>query len=461
MSAGAAKVGANGAEPLGELPWGSHFCHFYAGAEDLAAALVPYFRSGLQNHEQCLWITSEPLGAEAARAQLARAVPDLDERLERGQMEIIAHHDWYLEEDAVDPERVLDRWIERQRSALSSGYRGLRLSGNTFWVERKGWRGFTEYEARVHAAFPSHRIIALCSYSLERTTAQDMLDILRNHAFGLIHSEGRWEQIENATLRSANHDLQRRNSTLEERDTALVRDLEAALKVRDEFLSIVSHELKTPLASLRLRLDGVVRKVRQGVFDPGETLERLTRAVDQCDRLDALIGNLLTVSRVRTGKLVVVLERCDLAAIIRDTADSFAEELARRGARLSVSSSGVIPGRWDRTRLEQVLTNLIGNAIRHAPGSPVDISVAREGEAAVLRVSDHGPGIPAEQIESIFDRFAQVTPIREPGGLGLGLWICREIIRTLGGSIAVTSAPGAGATFTIVLPGDAGPEAAS
>ncbi len=237
--------------------------------------------------------------------------------------------------------------------------------------------------------------------------------------------------------------------------------LEAALRARDDFISIAAHELRTPVTSLKLRVHTARRAVARG--DPGLAAVPLEAAVRQVDRLARLIEALLDVSRARAGRLTLGFEDGDLAAVAREVALRFVEDLETAGCRLVVRVDAPVPARFDRTRIEQVATNLLSNALRHGarPGTTVEVEAWTEGGRAMLAVRDQGPGIaPADRVQ-IFDRHdragppnggAGPTPPRPGGGLGLGLWIAREIVAAHGGSISVASKPGKGATFTVVLP---------
>ena len=190
---------SSGLPAVGAVPWGSHLCHFYRSREDLTEPLVSYFRQGLDNNEQCLWITGAPLGADLARRALEAEVPDLARRERAGQIEIIDHSDWYARSGKMDGESVLRSWLDREQAALARGFTGLRITGNTFWLERSEWESFADYEAAVHEAFRGRSILALCSYSLERCTIDDVLEVLRNHEFALVRRDGAWELIRSAT----------------------------------------------------------------------------------------------------------------------------------------------------------------------------------------------------------------------------------------------------------------------
>jgi PAS domain S-box-containing protein len=188
----------SGIDIVGDIPWGTHFCQFYRTADDLLDILAPYFAAGLASNEFCMWVTSEPVDGKAAEQALARTVPDLAQRLRDGQMEIIPHDEWYLAGGRFDAKRVLDAWAGRLERARARGFDGLRLSGNTFWLEKKDWKAFTDYEAEVDDVIGKNRILALCTYSLDRCGANEVLDVVRNHRFALARRESRWEVLETA-----------------------------------------------------------------------------------------------------------------------------------------------------------------------------------------------------------------------------------------------------------------------
>jgi len=188
----------SGIDIIGKIPWGTHFCQFYKTKEDLIDVLVPYLKSGLENNEFCMWVTSEPLSAEEAKRSLGREIPNLDYYLEKGQIEIISYTEWYVIEGDFDSDRVLNGWVSKLNQALKDGYEGLRLTGNTFWLEKEGWNDFVEYEEAVDNVIGKYQMIALCTYSLDRCTAAEIIDVINNHEFALIKREGKWDIIENS-----------------------------------------------------------------------------------------------------------------------------------------------------------------------------------------------------------------------------------------------------------------------
>jgi PAS domain S-box-containing protein len=229
-----------------------------------------------------------------------------------------------------------------------------------------------------------------------------------------------------------------------------------AIQVRDEFLSIASHELRTPLTPLLIQLQRLVStRSKTTIENLGADRLRaiLVRAERQVQRLGKLVDNLLDVSRIGAGHLELELDAaCDLAALAREVAGRFSEELARAGSTLILHADHPVVGAWDPLRLEQVITNLLSNAVKYGPGQPIEIDVEDGDGPARLRVSDHGIGVPPERVQAIFERFERAVSPRSYGGLGLGLYIAREIVEAHGGRIAVASQLGHGAVFTVELP---------
>ena len=171
----------------------------------------------------------------------------------------------------------------------------------------------------------------------------------------------------------------------------------------------------------------------------------------QCERLEGLVHTLLDVSRITAGKLVLELTPCDLGELAREVVERFEAQAASAGSELRLRTREVV-GRWDRARIDQVVTNLVSNAIKYGNGQPVEVAVGERDGVAVLVVSDHGVGIVPESHARIFERFERAANNSAASGLGLGLWIARRMVQAHGGDIAVESAPGAGATFTVTLP---------
>lgn len=226
------------------------------------------------------------------------------------------------------------------------------------------------------------------------------------------------------------------------------------LRTRDAFLSIASHELKTPLTALQLQVDGLHRAFsRDQNVEPERVHRRLESVRRQTRRLTSLVDDLLDVSRLANGRLNLVGQQVDLRSLLSEVVARFETEAQRLSSPIALHfGAGNLEGHWDPTRLDQVLTNLISNALKYGAGHPIEIRAERQEDDVVFEVRDHGIGIAAADQQRIFSRFERAVPDRNFGGFGLGLWICRELVGAMGGSISVASSEGQGATFRVALP---------
>jgi PAS domain S-box-containing protein len=227
-----------------------------------------------------------------------------------------------------------------------------------------------------------------------------------------------------------------------------------AVALRDEFLSVASHELRTPVTSLQLAVQSVLAVGEAA--EPAFLRQALESAERQTRRLSRLMGALLDVSRVHGGWLELQRDEVDLVALVRDVTRALGEDARRAGCAIEMNSGLVsLTGRWDRSRLEQVVTNLVSNALKYGAGKPVALTVRRAGDArAQIEVRDQGIGVPESERERIFERFERAVSARHYGGLGLGLYIVRRIVTAHGGTVSVGDALGGGASFVVTLPLD-------
>jgi len=221
-----------------------------------------------------------------------------------------------------------------------------------------------------------------------------------------------------------------------------------ARRLRDDFLSIAGHELRTPLTALQLQVE-TLRSAP--AIKPELLADRLNKTLRHVKRLDALITQLLDVTQLTRGRLALTPERVDAQQLAFEIVDRYREQARRASCEITCHGASVI-GMWDRSRLDQVITNVLGNAIKYGAGHPIDVRVAREGTHCRITVHDRGLGIDPSARERIFDRFERAISDRNYGGLGLGLWISRQIVDALGGKITFESKAGVGTTFDIALP---------
>ncbi len=197
-----------GIDIVGNVPWGTHLCVFYQDKQDLIDILVPYFKAGLENNEFCMWITSEPLNANEAELSLRQAVNNLDDYIEKGQIEILDYNHWYTKSGSFDADEVLQGWSEKYEQAIKRGFDGLRATGNALWLDKRDWLKITRYEAAVNDIFDDCRALAICTYSLNKCGTSEAIDVVCNHQFALIRRDGRWELVESSELRNVTKALQ-------------------------------------------------------------------------------------------------------------------------------------------------------------------------------------------------------------------------------------------------------------
>ncbi len=242
-------------------------------------------------------------------------------------------------------------------------------------------------------------------------------------------------------------------------DHARAREAEStlrhALSARDVFLSVASHELRTPLQSMQLVLDGLFQNRHSGPI-AGALAGKLDILRSQVQRLGLLIDNLLTVSRMASGGLALDPDEIDLGLIVREVMVRLAPIASRAGVALHLQADADLVGTWDAGRLEEIVSNLLSNAIKFGRGGAVDIAALDRGDDVRLAVRDRGIGIAPEDRQRIFERFERATSERSHGGIGMGLWIVRQLVVAHGGTIEVDSEPGEGSTFTVTLPRESG-----
>ena len=277
----------------------------------------------------------------------------------------------------------------------------------------------------------------------------------RNQTFGVITmiSAESGRHYDEYDLKCAEELAQRASIAVD--NAILYKHAQEAIRLRDEFLSIASHELKTPLTSLSLQIqlaDRGLKRERELL----ESADRLVRVFDssnkQVRRLTTLVDELLDVSRIQAGRFTFDFVMINLSNLVKDVVQRMSDQLIKAGCSVNLAIEDGIWGEFDSLRIEQILNNLLSNAIKYACGTSINIELKRVDAKVQLVVEDHGPGIPVEQQASIFDRFVRAKNAANIAGMGLGLFIVREIVRGHAGTIKLDSDRGRGAKFTIDLP---------
>jgi len=267
------------------------------------------------------------------------------------------------------------------------------------------------------------------------------------------------------TLDQQRREMQRQMEALEaarREQEVLLRELNAtqaelqrSLRMRDEFMSLVAHELRTPLNTLFLETQMRSLQLKRGnlpAFNPDQMNNMIKRDERQIKAMIRLIDDMLDVSRMKSGTLSIRPAKVELMALLERVVNDLSLQAAAAGANVVLAPYRTVEGYWDEFRIEQVVVNLLTNALRYGGGGTIEVGVVQEGCTARIDVRDHGKGIAPDYIERIFEPYERGTKAGEPKGLGLGLYISRQLAVSHGGQLTAQSTPGQGATFSLTLP---------
>jgi signal transduction histidine kinase len=448
---------------LRRLQPGQHLCLLYDSPADTWDTIVPYFRDGLARGEQCLFVGDGDSARESALA-LARAGIDVERETQRGALGISTASECGILGGDFQPRAELEQLEGAVARALSQGFQGVRFSGEApfaLYGSLYHERNIVEFETLLNDTIVRYDLVGICRYDLKRWPPALILQVLRIHPLAvigpLVCPNAYYEPARMVLGRCDEEERVRWMIEQLYRSRTAKLALEQAVQARDEFLSAASHELRTPLTSTQLHVQSVLRRAESAPDDAlsaSWAAPQLRRASEQLGKLGQIVQGLVDAAQLRDPSAIELdLEDVDLGDVVRGVVSQFDDQV-RRGRltlRFDPPPEHVV-GLWDRRRLEQVVFNLMSNAVKFADGKPVDVSVLPDGNMARLVVEDHGIGIAPEDVPRIFDRFERGVPVRHCGGFGLGLWIAKRIVESLGGHISARGAPGAGATFTVELP---------
>lgn len=230
-------------------------------------------------------------------------------------------------------------------------------------------------------------------------------------------------------------------------------ELAAAVEARDTFMAVAAHELRNPMQPIIGQIELLLNAIRAGRCPPDQVERRLERVQHAMHHYMKRAGILLDVSRITSGKLQLELEAFDIMALLHGVAADAAEAARRAGSPITVTGPDMLSVNWDRLAVEQIVDNLVANAIKYGGRSPIGLSAEPRGGDVRIQVRDHGGGIPAADRARVFERFERaVGPGERRSGFGVGLWLVRQLAEAMGGTVAVGDAPGGGALFTVTLP---------
>jgi len=416
-----------GIDLLGKMPWGTHICLFYETKKDLIEVLVPYLKAGLQNNEFCMWITYDPLNQQEAESAMKKAMPRFDEYLEKGQIEVLAYSNWYLDKGRFDMQRVLDRGLEKLNKALANGYAGMRIAGDTAWLQEGTWRDFVEYEHLVNESISAYRMLAICAYRLDKCGAPEIIDIVNNHQLGLMRKKGQWTLTKNAERKRADE----RFLEYQEQLKSLVSELSLTDEhERHRIASELHDRISQSLAVSKFKLE----TLRQSV-----TGRELRKALDEiCGSLGGMITD--TTSLASDLSYPVLYELGFEIAV----AGLLSEEIEKKhGIKTEFRDDGQIKPLDDDVRLLVFhnVQELLVNVAKHSQATKVIASIDRLGSQIRVTIEDDGVGFdPAEAMSQAVARSK------------FGLFGIRTKLAHLGGHLEIESAPGCGCKVTIMAP---------
>lgn len=456
-----------GIDVVGDMPWGSHFCLFYETKEDLLDTLISYCKAGLESGEFCLWVVAEPLKVEEATDALKDAVPEFSRYLENASIEIMSARDWYLQGGTFDLNRVAAGWRDKLAQASARGYAGVRVTGDTAWLAKKDWKHFCEYEESLNEAVANQRLAVLCTYPLASCGALEILDVVRTHQFALARRHGTWDVIETAGLKKAKAEIARLNEELErrvlERTSQLTLASEALREAQTELAHVnrvttmgelaasIAHETNQPITAAVTNAQAALR----WLSTRPPNLEEARQALDQIVQNGKRAGDVMERIRTLMKKVPPRKNVVELNEAILEVLALTRGEVVKNSVVVQTQLDGGLPLiQGDRVQLQQVTLNLIMNAVEAMKGvsdasRELVITTGKHGSDEIfVAVQDSGPGLNQESFDRLFDAFYTT----KPGGLGMGLSICRSIVEAHGGRAWASRNAGVGATVQFTLP---------
>jgi signal transduction histidine kinase len=408
---------------LGNVALGSHLCEFYSTREELADTLVPYFAAGLQHDEFCLWVTSDPSGAKGAQTRLIEMAPYFERYFHMEQIEIWDYHEWYLRGGRFDADRAFGQLAGLEERALRLGYRRFRISGDIAWLDERDWGDFMAYEAEVNRVLPQHRMIALCTYPLERCTAHGVLEVVHNHQGALGRVAGEWKMIESSGLKIENQELQPLNERpgIETSVSELQRLSEHLLSRQDQerrWIATQLHEvtaqnvsaLSVYIASLQQRKSAE----RHSILEKCRTLceQSIEQILDLSHELHPPIQDQFGLAMGLQWYITDLMKRSRIHIAFEEGPDI---------GRLPLETE---------THLFRVAQEGLSNILRRPESLDAIVRLRRQADQVILEIEDFGRGMPATATAAALDG---------AGEIGFGILRMQVRLGKIGGRLEIRS----------------------
>lgn len=409
-----------------EVPWGAHLALLYKTNEDLIGILVPYIKSGLENNEFCMWVVnSELLTADDAKRALERGVEDIDSYFKKDQIEILDYSQWYKGSEKFDSTKILEACVEKEKHAIQRGFGGLRLTGDTMWLEKSAWKDFINYEETLNNIINKHKIIAICSYFIDMCGPSEIIDIVNSHRYVITMKEGVWTVTENSQRRNLEELLISRDQL-----SRLFKYVQSKRELeKRETGKEIHDEIAQMLIVIKWRLNSL-DKTLQTVWDRSpEEIDMLSHYVDKVYR---------KTEKLFTELVPSVLNHFGFGAALEWQIDEFKERTGIK-CEVNIIPEG-IPLSWDHsTVLFRISETLLANVEEHANATEVKVELSLKEDSIELKIIDNGIGITEEQVN-------------DPESYGL--LEVKESIKLLGGEIDIKGFPDKGTLIIISIKSD-------
>ncbi|MDB5024872.1 MAG: domain S-box protein [Mucilaginibacter sp.] len=437
-----------GIDVIGDIPWGTHFCHFYETEDDLLSALVPYFKAGLENHEYCIWVTSGHTTIEEAKIALMAVVPNLEQYMVEGCIEFLSHKDWYLNNGKFEVDSSIQAILEKLHYALQKDFEGLRLNGDEAWLDRTEWNDFIAYEGALNPVLAGKRLIISCNYRLDKCEAADVLDIAAVHQCAIARRNEKWQILEVPELKKSKAQIQQKNELLELSVAERTQDLVAANRALEDSEKRIRIFVK--------RLNDVVEEERSRIAreihdEFGQRLSGLKMALSSLktdaqmpNEMDAVLDVILNevdhgvylLRKIANELHPTILDKLGIFAAIEWLVKEF-ENKTRIATNIYIDINQPSVNKTLGINIFRICQEALTNIAKHAKATWVNIRVENKKDIIHIQITDNGKGI-------------RSATLHHP--LSMGLSNMEERANQIGAKMNIKSSSHTGTMIELIVP---------